>query len=113
MKFWEAMKVLEEGKKIRPVSWKKEHYLKKYKGTIVDQSGDFFTELFHCMPSETFEIVEEPELYWQWITRDGKIIPSLLTEKQQGPIAYDSYKFAGPWIKTEDGFKKAGNWEQF
>jgi len=60
-----------------------------------------------------WEIMEEPELYWQWITRDGKVLVSLETELGNAYIAYDICKFAGPWIKTEYGFVKHESWEQY
>lgn len=58
-------------------------------------------------------IREEPELYWQWRapmdSGGGRIEPRL----EKLPLTSNFEKHAGPWIKTEDGFKKHDDWEQF
>lgn len=64
MKFWEAIKALEEGQKIRCVDWPKDEYiyLKREGGTprICDETDGIFA--IHCFsPHDNWEIYEEPK----------------------------------------------------
>ena len=119
MKFHEAMKALEEGKKVRGPSWPKGEYImspSKPEGLIMDNFGNpANANCFHVSP--LWEIYEEPELYWQWASMDNCQISAFLEteEKFSGRNNQETtyYKFAGPWIKTEDGFRKHETWEQF
>ena len=60
MKFWEAMKAMEEGKKVRAVGWKPEYYIYlNEKFEIRDSDGFFanFHEVIHLKMD--WEIYEE------------------------------------------------------
>lgn len=112
MKFWEAMRELEEGKRVTHLSFNDREYLyldRDY-GFIRDES-DLRIDFEDVYAGDGWEIFKQPELYWQWRTPDlGRILNG-------GDLSimgiHDCEKHAGPWIKTEDGFKKADNWEQF
>jgi len=114
MKFWEAMKALEEGKRIKGLDWNHDQYIFiNDQGMIIMENGeDFFTEHdFSNLTQVPFELLKkEPDLYWQWRCRtEGKI--TRILREPSGIIGYGE-KHAGPWIKTEDGFKKHETWEQ-
>jgi len=111
LNFWEAMKALEEGKKVRAISWSKGQYIKlsSSKTLITEEGYDYFDAYFFGDLVDCYwEIVEEPELYWQWRDNSGSISAFYRADQIEG-----QEKHAGPWIKTENGFKKADNWEQF
>lgn len=125
MKFWEAMKALEEdGKKVRKVGQNNYLYYNRDRskgpyGVCTNDGGNAYIYEFD---QDSWEIVEEPELYWQWRFSTGKILESLFTQdkikvgQDEANIKYSRVfieKHAGPWIKTENGFKKTDNWEQF
>lgn len=111
MQFWEAMKALEEGKKVRHCGWGLDRY-----ADIDNTDLNLFYTIGNTSSKNNYldgwEIVEEPELYWQWrIKRSGVINRAGLQKEVKGIDQLE--KHAGPWIKTEDGFKKADNWEQY
>ena len=117
MKFWEAMKALQEGKKVKYSKWDYGFIQLNEYGVIVDECKAHIEWAVILNISEEWEIVEEPEFYWQWICisdhalNEGRIVQYLKKEKD---VINRSYvKFAGPWVKTEEGFKKHETWEQF
>lgn len=59
MKFWEAMKALEEGKKVRKSEWDPKYYLVKDKnsGNIVDEENNLHAD---CKQYDDWELYEEP-----------------------------------------------------
>jgi|GEM_PF-5418480 len=122
MKFWEAMRALEEGKAVTRTP---ESYIYKYVNNKVhprirlkrmilgtDVGEWMHDKVFTSLDTEAddWEIAEEPDLYWQWRTKSGIILHygGFFTFS-----IHDSQKHAGPWIKTENGFKKHETWEQY
>lgn len=60
MKLWEAIKLLEEGKKVRMVDWKKDWYLCLDKqGFIVDEEGYCPTLNINCQEWEIYKEGDE------------------------------------------------------
>lgn len=121
MKFWEAMKAAQEGKKVKHKLWPKGVFIQINSfGELVNQNGEF--ENLGEVNSDWY-LVEEPELYWQWINKHaGTIMSALMTESEAFNRFLDNLNdyqiFAGPWIKEHDDlgdpyFKKTDNWEQF
>jgi len=115
MKFWEAMKASHEGKKVR----RKDKPLRIYistDGGILRKLDDELIDLASHSNAE-WEIIEEPELYWQWrhqTAKSFKVDKHFRTKHQaQNCYVYTYEKHAGPWIKTENGFEKHETWEQF
>lgn len=58
MKFWEAIKALEEGKKVRKIGWVKNDYVHLSKGLLIDEDGQYF-EFDHKDFVGSWEIYEE------------------------------------------------------
>lgn len=60
MKFWEAMKAMEEGKKVRNVNWGEHQYiyLDKNDKSIIDEEEDYFP-IRYIDDEEIWEIHEE------------------------------------------------------
>lgn len=115
MKFWEAMKALQEGKKVKPAHWDSLEKDNIYSKENFKTRFNIWTSDLHS----EWEIVEKrEELYWQWRNKkDFKVRETLMSDYDLLHYA-DSYKglyekHAGPWIKTENGFKKHKTWEQF
>jgi hypothetical protein len=59
MKFWEAMRYLEEGKKVRKVGWNEKDYICLNENEIVDEDGDLYSSVSICEEWELYEEVEE------------------------------------------------------
>lgn len=49
MKFWEAMKELQEGKKIKLIKWEKHLFIRAEDGFIYDQNDYYFYSLDEIM----------------------------------------------------------------
>jgi uncharacterized protein YfaT (DUF1175 family) len=105
MKFWEAMKALQEGKKVKPKHWTLKSNDSYY--DINSNLGNRFNIWSSDLEVE-WEILEDPALYWQWRDCSGSISAFYREDQIEG-----QEKHAGPWIKTANGFEKAENWEQF
>ena len=60
MKFWEAMKAMEEGKKVRNEEWSEHQYiyLDKNDKSIIDEEEDYFP-IRYIEDEEIWEIYEE------------------------------------------------------
>lgn len=58
MKTWEAIKALQEGKKVRRIHWTHKHYIKltEKESIIIDNYGELF-ELTEC--TNDWEILED------------------------------------------------------
>jgi len=105
MKFWQAMKALEEGKKIRGFDWDEGHFIVMLNGVVFDNDSN---ETRLEIRSEQFiekdwELFEEVEELWQWRyneqDRGWFLCTRLLTES--GAKAYFNpsvhEKHAGPF----------------
>jgi len=106
--FWEAMKALEEGKKVRNEGMAIGEYVHRQSSFRIFKSD---------VGKDDWEIVEEPELYWQWRRRgipiQGGRIDQIKNIRLIVGTVDELEKHAGPWIKTKDGFEKHETWEQF
>ena len=58
MKFWEAMKAMEEGKKVRVVNWEPEYYIYLNENFEIRDVDGFFAELY-CSQYLEWEILTE------------------------------------------------------
>lgn len=58
MKFWEAMKELQEGKKIKLIKWEKHLFIRAEDGVIYDQNDYYFYSLDEIMLEDGWEIFE-------------------------------------------------------
>lgn len=57
MKFWEAMKAMEEGKKVRKVNWEDEAYIYINENSEIRDNEDFYPALY-CI-NEEWEIYDD------------------------------------------------------
>jgi len=129
MKFWEAMKEMQDHKNIRCKNWDQGHYLSygrlsthPYNVFTFSEDSKFkFQQYFkHEDIDAEWEIYQEPELYYQWRVDSGALVGQgrLLTgeecaEVPKGKNLVASQKHAGPWVKTAYGFEKTKDWKQF
>lgn len=110
MKFSEAMKALEQGKKIRCVHWRKGvYYYFDSEGVLRDQNGNDDGLSIDSL-NRTWELFEEPpkkKQVWQW-RRKYKNSPwlvseGLMTEKEAAEyfmnVKHEIH--AGPWEVNE------------
>lgn len=105
MKFWEAMKALQEGKKVRVVTWQETKHIKDFRGFDADNTC---VNLNYWMSYE-WELYEEPEdtkLYqWRYRNGDNWYIDTALTTKEKAVTRfklYDEHKIhAGPFEEEE------------
>ena len=58
MQFWEAMKELQEGKKIRLIKWKNHLFIRADDGVVYDQDNCYFYNLDEIMLEDGWEIFE-------------------------------------------------------
>ena len=133
MKFWEAMKELEEGKIVLReggLEYRIFNDVLQYR-TNYDwhnsnhewQTSESKVSLLVMSDWEIAEEKEEPPFYWQWTYEKGNsiidLIPTLMTEDQCFNNFYKNVKkeklnkLAGPWVKKKNGLKKHSTWEQF
>jgi hypothetical protein len=67
MKFWEAMKALEEGKKVRQPHWLSGTYIHIQDHYITQDSGNTAPTVFHIRAiMDGWELYEEPGHDWAW-----------------------------------------------
>ena len=106
MTFWQAMKALEEGTRVRKTCWNSHEYICiDDKNVIVNQKGEDYITL--CYRGKyTWELYQEPKTkkqVWQWrfwsSVSGGWKVHSELSEK--GPDAYKIEKHAGPFEVEE------------
>ena len=56
MKFWEAMKELQEGKKIRLIRWQPQLFIRADNGVVYDQDNCYFYNLDEIMLEDGWEL---------------------------------------------------------
>lgn len=61
MKFLEAIKAMEEGKKVRSIEWPREEYVFLSKSGHIKNEENIDSNLYSDSPSQEWEIYQEPE----------------------------------------------------
>lgn len=105
LRFWEAMKALEEGKKIRRKHWDPNWYLvKSDNGQIRNSDGKFSTAHRVCGNWELYEESQEPEKLYRWMFKAKGIGGKWWITDVLHPIedAKPNWvMFDGPWIEKD------------
>lgn len=112
LRFWEAMKALEEGKKVRMVRWPSGGYIEPKTKSISKSSpvcGDYFDTGLMSSIDERWEIYEEPqepEKLYLWIFKGSDsnwhVDNRLRSKEKYGKHIPTAQVLDGPWIE-EDG----------
>lgn len=98
MKFWEAMKDLEEGKKVRCLRWSSSEYIEN---THMFNYSEYEWELF-CEPVKTYKFTEAIQLM-----KGGKKIRRCMWDKKMHNVVWDLWPSIDHGLRDEWTFTLA------